>query len=410
MRVALRMPSFPRARFPAPFISPKKGKCERYARLLASARGASIASRDDDAAPDGSNFGWMFRRRARIAATAPRRLRPCCAEPSGESAEDIAIGTCRGQIDAKAGRALYHACRDLDQTNADRGELRGRYRRALRSGTAHAKHEPIGGGVQDQAELVGFGIAAGGAVGSELALVQLNEVLGVSPRAIEGLVKMSGAGLERGDDIAHIQPLRRCLDARHEAPLLVPALCTVAKGLEAAQLVFARERALHGDRVGRLARQSMKSIVAGEAKNVVNALGFFAPLHRLVAAVMAVATHQDVDLGPMPADAFDDMLEDSADLFAGWRLALAQDPRHRFPACRIIDVDRQKAALFVLGVEQRELLMAVHRVAGIVDVERDRGRRATVAFAEPIHQRRHQSGDLDLRPRILQPRHRGLRT
>jgi len=41
--------------------------------------------------------------------------------------------------------------------------------------------------------------------------------------------------------------------ARHEAPLLVPAFCAVAKGLEAAQLVFAGERALHGDRVGRFA-------------------------------------------------------------------------------------------------------------------------------------------------------------
>jgi hypothetical protein len=67
-------------------------------------------------------------------------------------------------------------------------------------------------------------------------------------------------------------------------------------------------------------------------------------------------------------------------------------------------MDRQKAALIVMGVEQRELLMAMYRVAGIVDVERDRGRRAPVAFAEPIHQRRHQSGDLDLRRRILQPR------
>src|SRR5216684_1182266 len=219
----------------------------------------------------------MFRRRARIAATVPRWLRSCGAEPSGECAEDSAIGTGRGQIDTDAGGTLDDAGSDLDQTNADRCELCSRYRRALRNGTAHGKHEPVGGGVQDQAELVGFGIAAGGAVGSELALVQLDEVLGVSPRAIEGLVKMPGAGLERGDDIAHIQPLRGCLDARHEAPLLVPAFCAVAKGLEAAQLVFARERALHGD--------------------------------RLVAAVMAVATHQDVDLGPMPADAFDDMLE-----------------------------------------------------------------------------------------------------
>jgi len=169
---------------------------------------------------------------------------------------------------------------------------------------------------------------------------------------------------------------------------------------------------LHGDRVGRFARQSIKNIVAGEAKNVVDALGFLTPLHRLVAAVMAVATHQDVDLGPMPADAFDDMLEDRADLFAGRRLALAQDHRHRLAAYRFIDVDRQKesSAVVVMGVEQRELLMAVHRVTGIVDVERDRGWRAPVAFAEPIHQRRHQAGDLDLRRRILQPRHRGLRT
>src|SRR5260370_22823377 len=194
---------------------------------------------------------------------------------------------------------------------------------------------------------------AGGAVGRELTLVQLDEVVGVSPRAIKGLVKMLGAGFERGDDIAHIQRLLSCLDARHEAPLLAPALCAVAKGLEAAQLVFARERALHGDRVGRLARQSMKSIVAGEAKNVVGALGFLAPLHRLVAAVMAVAAPPDVDLGPMPADAFDDMLEDRADLLAGRRLALAQYHRHRRAACRLIHGDPPKAALVRTGGEHR---------------------------------------------------------
>ena len=84
--------------------------------------------------------------------------------------------------------------------------------------------------------------------------------------------------------------------------------------------------------------------------------------------------------------------------------------KHNARETRPYSSGRQKAALVVMGVEQRELLMAVHPVAGIVDVERDRGRRAPVAFAEPIHQRGHQSGDLDLRRRILQPRHRGLRT
>src|ERR1700694_443214 len=101
------------------------------------------------------------------------------------------------------------------------------------------------------------------------------------------------------------------------------------------------------DRVGRLARHSMKNVVAGEAKNVVHTWGFLAPLHRLVAAVMAVAAHQDADLGPMPADTFDDMLEDRANLFAGRRLALAQDPRHPLCACSFLDLGRQEAGLRV---------------------------------------------------------------
>ena len=121
----------------------------------------------------------------------------------------------------------------------------------------------------------------------------------------------------------------------------------------------------------------MKNIVACEAKNIVNVWGFLAPLHRLVAAVMTVATHQDVDLRPMPADAFDHMLEDRTDLFAGWRLALAQNHRHRLAACRFIDVDRQKAALIVMGIEQRELLMPVtlSQVSSMSSVIEDGARR-----------------------------------
>src|SRR4029453_1039903 len=105
-----------------------------------------------------------------------------------------------------------------------------------------------GAGCRIKRNWLALGIAAGGAVRGELALVQLDEVLGVSARAIEGLVKMPGAGLERADDIAHVQPLGGCLDARHEAPLLVPASGAIAKGLEAAQLVFARERAARRSR------------------------------------------------------------------------------------------------------------------------------------------------------------------
>ena len=47
--------------------------------------------------------------------------------------------------------------------------------------------------------------------------------------------------------------------------------------------------------------------------------------------------------------------------------------------------------------------MAMHHIDCIVDVERDRARRAPVAIAELIHQRRRHPGDLDLRRGILKP-------
>src|SRR4051812_32060930 len=67
------------------------------------------------------------------------------------------------------------------------------------------------------------------------------------------------------------------------------------------------QRALHAYRVGRLARQDMKHVVAGKAENIVNVV-VFAPFHRFVAAVMTVAAHQDSDLGPMAAFSSRDMV------------------------------------------------------------------------------------------------------
>ena len=42
----------------------------------------------------------------------------------------------------------------------------------------------------------------------------------------------------------------------------------------------------------------------------------------------------------------------------------------------MIDVDGQEAARVVVGVEEQELLVAVHRIAGVVDIQRDSGGRA----------------------------------
>ena len=61
-----------------------------------------------------------------------------------------------------------------------------------------------------------------------------------------------------------------------------------------------------------------------------------------------------------------------AHLLARRGLAGTQDHRHRAAGRRIVDVDRQEAALVIMGVEQRQLLVAVHDVDRVVDVEHHR--------------------------------------
>ena len=93
-----------------------------------------------------------------------------------------------------------------------------------------------------------------------------------------------------------------------------------------------------------------------------------------------------------------------ANLDARWRLAGPQDDRDGPALLGVVDVDRQEAAFVVMGVEQRELLMAVDDVAGVVDVERDRGRRIRVARHPLVDQRVGQADHVAQARRILQPR------
>ena len=53
-------------------------------------------------------------------------------------------------------------------------------------------------------------------------------------------------------------------------------------------------------------------------------------------------------------------------------LAGAQHDRDGTRALGVVDMDRQEAALVVMGVEERELLMPVYDIEGVVDIEDDR--------------------------------------
>jgi hypothetical protein len=75
---------------------------------------------------------------------------------------------------------------------------------------------------------------------------------------------------------------------------------------------------------------------------------------------VAIAPHQDGDLRPAPADAMDDVGEHARDLLARWPLARSQQRQDRLARARLEDVDRLEAMAARVGIEQRQLLLAVH--------------------------------------------------
>src|SRR5277367_631372 len=86
---------------------------------------------------------------------------------------------------------------------------------------------------------------------------------------------------------------------------------------------------------------------------------------------MPIAPEGDARLGPAFADMADEAAQMSAHFDAARRLAGSQHDRDRTASLGVVDMDRQKTALVVMSVEQRELLMAVRDIAGVVDVEND---------------------------------------
>ena len=185
--------------------------------------------------------------------------------------------------------------------------------------------------------------------------------------------------LQRGDDVADVDASAQHvvgvagagLDPRHDAPLSVPRPGRVAGLGKAAQNLCLALGPTHPDIVGSRIDEAIEHDIAGEPKNVFDTV-VLAPRHRFRAAVMAVATDGDVGLGPVPADTSDQAAEKLADLLARRGLAGTQYHHHRPSRCRIVDMDRQKAALVIMRIPLRQPLVAVHDVDRVVDVQHHR--------------------------------------
>jgi len=68
--------------------------------------------------------------------------------------------------------------------------------------------QPVGGGVDQQAELIGRRAGAGGTVGGQMQLVRLDQVFGLAALAVDALVEPARRAGEVGDDEAAVAALR----------------------------------------------------------------------------------------------------------------------------------------------------------------------------------------------------------
>ena len=122
----------------------------------------------------------------------PLRSGPLGREGAGKRAEQGGLGTARREGEAHAACGFDDPCGDLDQAQAQRRKFRAGEVAGLGDGLAQGEHQPIGRRVQREPHLIGDRGAAGRAVGGELGLVQLDQVLGLAARAIERVVEPWG--------------------------------------------------------------------------------------------------------------------------------------------------------------------------------------------------------------------------
>ena len=326
-------------------------------------------------------------------------------------AEQDGVGARAGERDTDPGRGFDHTRGDLDQPQADGGELGDPEGCGLRQRLADGPHQPIGGDVEEQPHLVGIGRTARGAVAPQLSLVKLDEVLRLAAGAIERVVDMFGTtGLERGDDEADIEPHRTGFDAGDDTPAIVaPALGGITGlGIAAQHRLPACGtidadciRGADDDGVG------MQRPVAGKPEHVIDLVGL-APCHNLGAAIMTVAAQRDAGFGPVRLDTPVQSADMAGDLGARRRLAGAQQHRHRPAGGGVVDMERQEAALSVMAIPERQLLAAVDDVDRLVDVERYRRRRLWITGAVEVDHDVHHPHQLTGCRGILPAAHRRL--
>src|SRR5208282_3960869 len=134
---------------------------------------------------------------------------------------------------------------------------------------------------------------------------------------------------------------------------------------EAAELAIARRGLEPRLRAGfEIGDMTMQRRGRREAEDSVEAVGA-TPIENLGATIMAIGAQQDLGAGPVSADRAQQPAQEGLDLGAAWSFGGTKHGGHE-AALAVEHHDGLKSVLIIVGVEQPQLLAAVHRVERVM--------------------------------------------
>jgi hypothetical protein len=104
-------------------------------------------------------------------------------------ADEASLWACSSEGQSYPGSGFDDAGAELQKAQSQGGKLGGGERMRFGDCVSDGEDQPVRGGMQDQADLVGERAAAAGTIRGELSLVQLDQVLGLAAGAIKRLVR-----------------------------------------------------------------------------------------------------------------------------------------------------------------------------------------------------------------------------
>ena len=150
------------------------------AHLLGTGSGLvslDVRSRSDFSPPYKPHFRERAGETGRTTGLMPHWLRAARQERGRHRSKEIGLGMAGREGEPHAACRLDHAGGDFQQAQPYCRELSLRQIARFGNRIAHREHQPVGSGVEYEPNLIGDGGTTGRAIGRQLRLVQLDQVL-----------------------------------------------------------------------------------------------------------------------------------------------------------------------------------------------------------------------------------------